>query len=51
MGMDYFLITAFNQLEQQPLLQEYLADHYSIYAEGDGYVIYDLHRLLSLASN
>jgi hypothetical protein len=41
-GMDYFLVTTFNQLDQQPMLQEYLAAHYQIFAEGDGYLIYDL---------
>lgn len=43
-GMDYFLVTSFNQLEQQPQLANYLAAHYPIYAEGDGYLIYDLRE-------
>lgn len=40
---DYFLITAFNQLEQQPALKDILA-HYPVAAEGDGFVLYDLRR-------
>ncbi len=46
-GMDYFLVTSFNQLEQQPLLADYLQTHFSIYSEGDGYIIYDLHSTVS----
>jgi hypothetical protein len=41
-GMEYFLVTAFNQLEQQPQLAEYLNAHFTIYSEGEGYRIYDL---------
>lgn len=41
-GMDYFLITSFNQLDNQPLLEEYLRTHFAIYSQGDGYLIYDL---------
>ena len=40
--MDYFLITSFNQLEQQPQLADYLEAHFPIYSQGDGYLIYDL---------
>lgn len=46
-GMDYFLITAFNQLDEQPLLAEYLASHYPIYSQGDGFIIYDLSNPLA----
>jgi hypothetical protein len=42
MGMNYILITAFNQLEQQPMLADYLEVHYPVYSQGDGYIIYDL---------
>ena len=42
-GMDYFLVTSFNQLEQQPLLNDYLYANFPIYEQGDGYVIFDLH--------
>lgn len=41
-GMQYFLITSFNQLDLQPLLKEYLGAHYPVYQDGDGYLIYDL---------
>jgi hypothetical protein len=41
-GMQYFLITAFNQLDLQPELKDYLEAHYPVYQEGDGYLIYDL---------
>jgi hypothetical protein len=41
-GKSYFLITAFNQFNDQPDLQAYLAEHFPIAAEGQGYLIYDL---------
>ena len=41
-GMDYFLVTAFNELEAQPQLNQMLYDNYPIYSEGDGYLIFDL---------
>jgi hypothetical protein len=41
-GMDYFLISSFNQADQQPMLVEYLDAHYPVYSEGDGYILYDL---------
>jgi 4-amino-4-deoxy-L-arabinose transferase-like glycosyltransferase len=40
-GKDYFLITAFNQLDRQPDLKKIL-DGYSIAEQGNGYVLYDL---------
>lgn len=40
-GMDYFLVTAFGQLDKQPELKKIL-DTYPIALEGDGYVLYDL---------
>lgn len=45
-GKDYFLITAFNQFEKQPELQEILYQGYPILAEGNGYIIFDLTRSL-----
>ena len=42
-GMDYFLVTAFGQLDKQPDLKNIL-DTYPIAAEGDGYVLYDLKK-------
>jgi len=41
-GNDYFLVTAFGQLESQPALAAAL-DGYSVAAEGDGYILYDLN--------
>jgi hypothetical protein len=38
----YFLITAFNQFEDQPDLVNMLEQHYPLAAEGTGYRIYDL---------
>ena len=42
-GKEYFLVTAFGQLDKQPALKEILAQ-YPIAAEGDGYVLYDLRK-------
>jgi 4-amino-4-deoxy-L-arabinose transferase-like glycosyltransferase len=42
-GRDYFLVTASNQLDAQPELKKIL-DGYTIAAQGDGYVLYDLHK-------
>lgn len=41
-GKSYFLITQFAQLDNQPDLKQYLAEHYPVYAQGEGYLIYDL---------
>jgi hypothetical protein len=41
---DYFLVTMFNQLEKQPELKEILNDNYPIYAQGDGFIIFDLRE-------
>lgn len=38
---DYFLVTAFGQLDKQPQLKKIL-DSYPVAAEGDGFVLYDL---------
>ena len=40
-GVEYFLVTAFGQLDSQPELAEILAS-YPVAAQGDGYVLYDL---------
>jgi 4-amino-4-deoxy-L-arabinose transferase-like glycosyltransferase len=42
-GRDYFLVTASNQLDAQPELKKILAG-YTITAQGDGFVLYDLHK-------
>lgn len=41
-GKNYFLITSFNQFNDQPVLKETLNDRYPIYAEAPGYLIFDL---------
>jgi len=43
---DYFLVTLIGQLKKQPELNEILYDNYAISAEGDGYIIFDLHKPL-----
>jgi len=40
----FFLVTDFAELKRQPQLEQRLAA-YAIYAQGNGYVIYDLNRL------
>ncbi len=41
-GEDYFLVTSSGQLTRQPELKKIL-DGYSIAAQGNGYILYDLH--------
>jgi 4-amino-4-deoxy-L-arabinose transferase-like glycosyltransferase len=41
-SMSYFLVTAFNQLDQQPDLKDYLAQNFPVFAKGEGYLIFDL---------
>ena len=38
-----FLVTDFDELERQPFLQVKLIE-YPIFAQGDGYIIYDLRE-------
>lgn len=42
-GKEYFLVTAFGQLEKQPDLKIIL-EQYPIALQGDGYVLYDLQK-------
>jgi len=44
-GNAYFLVTDFDELQRQPQLKTRLAD-FAVYAQGGGYVIYDLQRPL-----
>jgi len=44
--MDYFLVTNFGELDRQPSLATMLYDHYPIFEEGDGYIIFDLEESL-----
>ncbi|MEW6401822.1 MAG: glycosyltransferase family 39 protein [Chloroflexota bacterium] len=40
---DLFVVTDFDELDLQPVLKDKLYSSYSILAEGEGYVIFDLH--------
>ncbi len=40
--MHYFLVTSFNQFNDQPVLKDTLYERYPVYAEGPGYLIFDL---------
>ncbi|GAB1469253.1 hypothetical protein MASR2M66_01290 [Chloroflexota bacterium] len=42
-GKDYFLVTAFGQLDKQPDLKKIL-ETYPIEIEGEGYILYDLRK-------
>ncbi len=46
-GMDYFLVTAFSEYEQQPELKALLEGHYPVAQQGDGYILYDLRHPVS----
>ena len=41
-GMDYFLVTTFREFERQTELYNHLYENYPVYAEGPGYLIFDL---------
>ena len=43
---DFFLVTMKNQFEKQPELKKLLYDNFPVYAEGDGYLIFDLRNSL-----
>jgi hypothetical protein len=43
---DFFLVTMKNQFEKQPELKKLLEENFPIYADGDGYLIYDLRNPL-----
>jgi hypothetical protein len=45
-GEDYFIVTLFNDFNALPMLKTYLYKHYPIYAQGDGYLIFDLTKPL-----
>ncbi len=42
-GVEFFVVTAMGQYEKQPGLQEIL-ENYSVAAQGDGYIIFDLRK-------
>ena len=41
-GMDLFVVTSLAELDNQPELRDYLADSYPVFAQGEGYLIYNL---------
>jgi hypothetical protein len=43
-GKDFFLVTRLKELDRQPELKDALYGGYAIYAEGPGYVIFDLRK-------
>jgi hypothetical protein len=43
-GQDYFIVTMFSQFDSRSLLKTYLYDTFPIYAEGDGYLIFNLDQ-------
>ena len=43
-GKSYFLVTSFNQFDDQPVLKETLYENYPIIAETKVYVIFDLRQ-------
>ncbi len=43
---DFFLVTMKNQFENQPELKKLLNDNFPVFAEGDGYLIFDLRNPL-----
>jgi len=45
-GKQFFVITLFNQFDQQPDLKEYLYENYPIYSQTDAYIIFDLQHPL-----
>lgn len=46
-GMDLFLVTRLKELDRQPELKDALENGYEVYAEGPGYIIFDLRRPLA----
>ncbi len=46
----YFLITSFRQFEDQPELKQELYEHYPIFAQGNGYLIFSLKENHSVSS-
>jgi len=43
-GKSYFLVTAFRQFEDQPILKQTLFHEFSISAEGPGYILFNLTK-------
>ena len=47
-GARYFLITNFAEFDRQPELKEHLYAKYAVYAEGEGFLIFDLRQAADL---
>jgi 4-amino-4-deoxy-L-arabinose transferase-like glycosyltransferase len=45
-GYSYFVVTTLADLERQPALRGFLMDNYSVFAEGEDFIIFDLQRPL-----
>jgi hypothetical protein len=43
-GKDYFLVTAYSELDAQPELKDLLYNHHQLYHEGGGFTIFDLNE-------
>ena len=43
-GKQFFVVTLFNQFDQQPELKEFLYENYPIYDQSDDYIIFDLQH-------
>jgi len=46
-GKQYFLVTMFGELDNQPVVKDLLYAHYPIFAQTDEYVIFDLQHPLT----
>ena len=42
LGKDYFLVTALSEFDSQQDLKTYLYDNYALFAEGNGFLVFDL---------
>ena len=43
-GKQFFVVTLFNQFDQQPELKDFLYENYPIYDQSDDYIIFDLQH-------
>jgi hypothetical protein len=50
LGQDYFVVTMQSDFDSQTMLKTYLYDHYPVYSEGEGYLIFDLTQARSAGS-
>jgi 4-amino-4-deoxy-L-arabinose transferase-like glycosyltransferase len=48
-GQEYFIVTLMHDFDTQPMLKNYLYKYYPLYAEGDGYLIFDLTQTKAAA--